>query len=185
MPEELQPPGHKAFAPDAVLWKLRNYLGGSWTAFLQAGGPPGESAEDGEDEEEEPRTAIDEICPLCLAARGDLRHVCLACQAERLPEIRHLLWDAAEAAVATAQKPWKLQRHPKRWLGVGSPDHPNRWPTLRELGWLLPTDHEEELAAGLAAGFPAEVGYDLGYRGVIPQTIVQALGKSKAPRLSD
>ena len=40
-------------------------------------------------------------------------------------------------------------------------------------------------AAGLAAGLPAEHGYDLGYRAVILQAIAEALGKSGGAEVAD
>ena len=106
LPESQQPgpPGHP-FCPDRVMWKLRNYVGGSWTGYLQAG-RKWEGKEDDEEENDEPRrrTLIDELCPLGLAGRGDLRHVCLQCQEAGLPEMRAALWDAVEERSIPSQR---------------------------------------------------------------------------------
>ena len=48
------------------------------------------------------------------------------------------------------------------------------------MGWALPTEHEHELAAGLAQRQPVEVGHDLAYRGVVPRKLTAGLGGSQA-----
>ena len=175
-PEERPGKTGKPFYPDRVMWKLRNYLGGSWTAYLQAGGSPGGA----EEENVGPRTAVDELCPLCMAARGDLRHVALTCQAEGMQEAREQLWDSVEEVMANAEVR-HLRKHPKRWTGEVETGRGSRWPTLEMLGWLMPTDHENELAAQMAARQPAEIGYDLGYRCTLPPSLAKAVGGPRSP----
>jgi len=173
--DRIGPPG-QAFCPDRLLWKIRNYCGGSWTSFLHAGGAGRIGAEVG-------TSAVDELCPLCLAARGDFRHVAHSCQAEDLPRVRGVLWDKAEAVLLEERtlEEWKdLQHpagHPKGWCGaVDGEEGEQRWPLLTWLGWLVPTDHEGEIAEGLAARRPVESGYDLGYRGWIGSYLIKFIG---------
>ncbi len=144
----------KPFCPDRVLWKLRNYIGGPWTALRHTGltGPNKDIA------------AVDQICPLCLAARGDLRHVCLRCEEAGLPALLKVWWDKAADIPGRTGGPvdeWdriprrRAPHHPKGWKGtLGDGSEPS-WPIAASLAWLLPTDHEEELAAGMAARQPA------------------------------
>ena len=83
--------GHpgKVTIPDKLLWKMRNYVGGSWTSFLHTGlFHPGEDAGGPETDLEGRWTTVDEICPLCRAGRGDQRHVCMTCQHGELPALR-------------------------------------------------------------------------------------------------
>ena len=70
--------------------------------------------------------------------------------------------------------------HPKRWPGAAELGGEEKWPLLRKLGWAVPTTHEETLAADLAARRPAEVGYDLAYRGVVPRSLARFLGGGTA-----
>ncbi len=109
-------------------------------------------------------TAIDLLCPLCLAGRGDLRHVCHSCQEADLPRLREALWDSIEGCLEEAAplEEWSRPRqraaaHPKGWKG-------SRRPVA------------SSSAAALEAGLPAERGHDLGYRGVVPRGIAQVLG---------
>ena len=69
---------------------------------------------------------------------------------------------------------------PKRWVGAVELGNEEKWPLLRKLGWAVPTSHEETLSADLAARRPAEVGYDLAYRGVVPRSLARLLGGGTA-----
>ena len=126
---------------------------------------------------------MDEICPLCLAGRGDQRHVCLTCQFGELPKVRRVLWDEVEEVLARnpGEVPWERKRtrglrHPAGATGVTPEGDEERWPTVAALKWPLPTTKDDEIARGVAEGKPAERGHDLGYRGVVPQGIAKALG---------
>ena len=185
LPAEVQPgrPGAQ-FYPDRVLWKLRNYAGGSWTSYVRLSGWRAAPPEPGTPER--PPTEVDLLCPLCHAARGDLRHVCVTCQAEELLAIREAWWDRLESILVAAktQEEWDEALpgvgHPKRWSGAAELGGEEKWPLLRKLGWAVPTSHEETLAADLAARRPAEVGYDLAYRGVVPRSLARFLGGGTA-----
>ena len=47
------------------------------------------------------------------------------------------------------------------------------------MGWLIPTDKEEEIALGVAEGRPVEGGHDLGYRAVVPRGIARIIGGAR------
>jgi len=156
---------------------MRVYAGGSWTTYRRAQGvrreehpPQGEGG-----------LAQAERCPLCRAGRGDGRHVALNCAGPGLPEIRATLFDEAERILREADDPSSLRsvaslRHPRGLRGQGADGAEERWPLLTQLGWLRPTTGEAEICAGLGQRRPAELGYDLGYRGIIPRALAKALG---------
>ena len=56
------------------------------------------------------------------------------------------------------------------------PGQEDRWPLLIELGWLIPTDGESEIADTLAQQKPSEQGHDLGHRAVLPKGLTAVLG---------
>ena len=172
-------PRHEAatLCPDRSLWQMRVYSGGSWTTFRR---------EQGVRREEHPPQgegglAQAERCPLCRAGRGDGRHVALNCAGPGLPEIRATLFDEAERILREADDPSSPRsvaslRHPRGLRGQGADGAEERWPLLTQLGWLRPTTGEAEICAGLGQRRPAELGYDLGYRGILPRALAKALG---------
>ena len=91
------------------------------------------------------------LCLLCHAARGDLRHVCVTCQAEDLLAIREAWWDRLESIPAAAKTPEEWEKHlpgvghPKRWAGAVELGSEEKWPLSRKLGWAVPTSYEETI----------------------------------------
>ena len=105
--------GKGPFIPDRTMWKMRNYVGGSWTSFLHTRLFSAHHDGEGAATSVEGRwTTVDEICPLCLAGRGDQRHACMTCQHGELPALRELLWDKVEATLAEnpGEIPWERRR---------------------------------------------------------------------------
>ena len=129
------------FCPDMVLWRMRVYVGGSWTTFRRARHP--RVAETGASVELSPELA--ELCLLCRAGRADGRHVALNCQEQGLPDLRSALYDEAESILRGADEPQSSfprssLRHPRGLRGAREEASVQRWPLLSALGWMMPTE---------------------------------------------
>ncbi|KAK3269756.1 hypothetical protein CYMTET_21817 [Cymbomonas tetramitiformis] len=140
-------------------------------------------------------------CPLCGLAPGTARHALLSCPANtplRLPlracvedllcrEMMESLSAPRAQAVAAwlecgsrtrpADSPFRFCGHPRSGWGV--PGEASTWgtlPILSAIAWLLPVAQEEELGARGERGRTetAEGAHDLGYRGLVPRTVVLA-----------
>lgn len=184
---------------EGLVWKLRHYIGGSYTQMLHRD----TLLEDRIREHEGVLAYEIRVCRVCgggdAKEEGTFRHLIMSCAEPSLTYLREQMWDTVECllrgAVEHNESPcshtqvlchcvgaWMKRGCGKRPGGWSvSEIHAKRWPVLTYVGWLVPVSTEGRCVANPLA----ETAHDLAYRGLIPDSIARNLYREGLLATSD